>query len=221
MQRKIIKHIAIILAVVILSIGIYAIAVNLYIKCSVDENILNAENIDKKYDCIIILGCGVKPDKTPSKMLTDRLNKGIQLYKSGIAPVILMSGDHGTESYNEVSVMKEYAVNAGVPSENIFLDHAGFSSYESVYRAKEIFSIKSAVFVSQEYHLYRVLYMAESFDINAVGCAAEKISYSGQAMRNIREVIARNKDFLYCIFKPKPTYLGEKIDLSANGDITN
>lgn len=221
MQKKTVRLIAIVLAVMILGIGIYAIAVNLYIKCSVDENILSAENIDKKYDCIIILGCGVKPDKTPSKMLTDRLNKGIELYKAGVAPKILMSGDHSAEYYDEVSVMKEYAINAGVSSEDIFLDHAGFSSYESVYRAKEIFGVKSAIFVSQEYHLYRVLYMAESFNINAVGCAAEKISYSGQALRDIREVIARNKDFLYCIFKPKPTYLGEKIDLSANGDITN
>ena len=132
-----------------------------------------------------------------------------------------MSGDHGREEYDEVNIMKKYAIENGVPSENIFMDHAGFSTYESIYRAKDIFKAKKVVIVTQKYHLYRALYIANQLGLEAYGVGADPRQYVGATYRELREIIARNKDFIKCILKPEPTYLGDTIPVSGNGDITN
>ena len=139
----------------------------------------------------------------------------------GAAPKLLMSGDHGRTNYDEVAAMKQFAINAGIPSENIFMDHAGFSTYESIYRAKEIFQAKKIIIVTQEYHLYRALYIADQLGVEAWGVSADYRSYTGQTSRDIREFLARVKDFATGIFKPEPTYLGEAIPISGNGNLTN
>ena len=123
--------------------------------------------------------------------------------------------------YNEVQGMKNYALEAGVAEEDIFMDHAGFSSYDSIYRAKEIFGAKKILIVTQKYHLYRALYIADKLEIEAYGVGSDPRKYSGQALREIREIFARDKDFVKCIFKPESTYLGDTIPVSGNGDITN
>ena len=173
------------------------------------------------YDCILVLGCGVKPDGTPSDRLRDRVKVGVSLYHAGIAPKLLMSGDHGREGYDEVSAMLKLAVELGVPKEDIFLDHAGFSTYESIYRAKDIFSCKSILIVSQDYHLYRALYIAESFGIEARGVSADLVPYVKMVYHNIRETLARCKDFFFALKKPAPTYLGDPIDLTGDGSVTH
>ena len=139
----------------------------------------------------------------------------------GAAPKIIMSGDHGRKNYNEVGTMKQYAVEAGVPSSDVFMDHAGFSTYETVYRAKEIFGAKRVIIVTQKYHLYRALYIAKSLGLDAVGVDSDLETYRGQLKRDVREVLARCKDFATSIIKPKPTYLGEAVPVSGDGDITN
>ena len=151
----------------------------------------------------------------------DRLLEGISLYKNGAASKIIVSGDHGRENYDEVNAMKKFLIERGIPSEDIFMDHAGFSSYDSIYRAKEIFGAKKIIIVTQEYHLYRCLYIANALEIEAYGVASNPREYSGQIVRDIREILARNKDVIKCIFKPVPTYLGDSISVSGNGDITN
>ena len=166
------------------------------------------------------MGAGIWGDD-PSPMLQDRLDEAIALYKENISSKIIMSGDHGRESYDEVNIMKNYAIEKGVPSENIFMDHAGFSSYESMYRAKEIFEAKKVIIVTQKYHLFRTLYIGEKLGLEAYGVNSDPRSYVGAIYRECREVLARNKDFFQCVFKPKPTYLGETIPVSGNGDITN
>lgn len=201
--------------------GIYALCVNSYIKNREKDKIFTVDSVSGGYDCIIILGCGVKDDGRPSDMLYDRIITGVELYKKGIAPRILMSGDHGRTDYDEVGTMKKYAVDMGVPEDAVFCDHAGFSTYESMVRANKVFGIENAVVVTQSYHLYRALYDAESFGINAYGVSADVRRYLGQTNRNIREIIARNKDFLFCVFKPDPKYLGEKIDITGSGSVTN
>ena len=117
--------------------------------------------------------------------------------------------------------MKDYAILHGVPSEDIFMDHAGFSTYDSIYRAKEIFGVDKMVIVSQEYHLYRALYIAKTLGIEAYGVNADKKEYKGQWYRELREILARNKDIVKTIFKPEPIYLGDKILISGDGNITN
>ena len=172
-------------------------------------------------DCILVLGCQVKADGTPSHMLEDRLKRGVELYQAGASARLLMTGDHGQAEYDEVGHMKKYAVDAGVESSAVFMDHAGFSTYESIYRAKEIFGVKRIVIVTQKYHLYRAIYIAKSFGLEAWGVAADYREYSGQFHRDVREVLARVKDMGMCIFKPEPTYLGEAVPLSGSGDVTN
>lgn len=172
-------------------------------------------------DCILVLGAGVRDDGSPSLMLSDRLDTAISLYKAGISDRILMSGDHGREDYDEVNVMKRIAVEAGIPSEAVFMDHAGFSTYDSMYRAGAVFQAEKVVIVTQEYHLYRALYLARALGLNAVGVAAPGDDYPGQTYRELREFVARGKDFANGILKPAPTFLGEAIPVSGNGDATN
>ena len=171
-------------------------------------------------DCVLILGAGVR-NGSPTPMLRDRLITGISLYKSGAAPKIIMSGDHGREDYDEVNVMKSYAVENGVPDSDVFMDHAGFSTYDSIYRAKAVFEADNIIIVTQKYHLYRALYIADKLGVNAVGVSADLDDYSGQLKRDLREIAARDKDFFSCLFKPEPKYLGEKIPVSGDGNITD
>lgn len=185
------------------------------------SNIVTLEEAAKlsDVDCAVILGAGVRDEK-PTPMLKDRLLTGIELYKSGAAKKLIMSGDHGSKDYDEVNIMKSFAVENGVPDSDIFMDHAGFSTYETVYRAKEIFEADNIIIVSQEYHLYRALYIAEKLDVKAAGVSADLRAYKGQIKRDLREILARDKDYFNCIIKPEPTYLGEKIPVSGNGNLT-
>lgn len=208
--------------IVIVIIAIIVLGINLYVKISTRNQIIKEEEYKElsDVDCIIILGAGIWGDK-PSPMLEDRLLEGIKLYKQNVSDKIIMSGDHGREEYDEVNIMKSYAIENGVLSENIFMDHAGFSTYESIYRAKEIFKAKKIVIVTQKYHLYRALYIANKLGIEAYGAGADPRKYVGATYREIREILARDKDFVKCIFKFRPTYLGDTIPVSGNGDITN
>ena len=208
--------------VVIIIIAIIVLGINLYVRLSAKKQIIKEDEYKElsDVDCIIILGAGIWGDK-PSPMLEDRLLEGIKLYKNNVSNKIIMSGDHGREEYDEVNTMKNYAIENGVLSEDIFMDHAGFSTYESIYRAKEIFKAKKIVIVTQKYHLYRALYIANKLGIEAYGVGSDPRQYVGATYREIREILARDKDFVKCIFKLKPTYLGETIPVSGNGDITN
>lgn len=218
-----IKNILIIFTCVSL-IGVVCVyGINAYIKNKTQKDIITLEtaiNLND-IDCIVVLGCKVYPNGVLSDMLKDRVSKGIELYNSKVSPKLLMSGDHGREEYNEVEAMKQAAVNSGVESTDIFMDHAGFSTYESIYRAKEIFGADKIVIVTQRYHLYRALYIAEQLGIEAYGVESDLHIYQNQSKREFREILARVKDFFMTIIKPKPTYLGEYIPISGNGNITN
>ena len=217
-MKKMIKYVVLVVAIFILIV----LSINLYVKLSTKKHILTNNDYSslQNIDCIIVLGAGIWGDK-PSPMLEDRLLQAIDLYKKGVASKIIMSGDHGKAEYDEVNVMKKFAIEKGIPSEDIFMDHAGFSSYESIYRAKDIFEAKKVVVVTQEYHLYRALYIANSLGLEAYGVGADPRQYVGALYRELREILARNKDFIKCLYKPDPTYLGETIPVSGSGDITN
>ena len=203
--------------------GGLVLGLNAHVKRTVSNQIITQEEAAELagVDCVLVLGCGVREDGTPSHMLEDRLKQGVALYDLHASPKLLMSGDHGRVEYNEVGTMKEYAMEAGVPSEDVFMDHAGFSTYESLYRAKEIFGVKKLIIVTQEYHLYRALYIAERLGLEAWGVASDYRTYWGQTTREIREILARAKDFVNTVFWPEPTFLGEAIPVSGNGDLTN
>lgn len=221
-QRKKVKIIILtLLSVVVIGIAFVLIS-NLIVVLQGKSKIVSEQEMkDFNADCIMVLGAAVWEDNKPSAMLTDRLDKALGLYKAGIAPKILVSGDHGKAEYDEVNVMKKYLIDAGVPSEDIFMDHAGFSTYESMYRAKSVFGVKKMIVVTQEYHLYRALYICGRLGIESRGAPSDPRSYRGALFRNIREFIARDKDIFSCLFKVKPTYLGDPIDIKGNGDVTN
>lgn len=203
-------------------IGCYGLGINFYIKTSVSDRILSAEEVAPiKADCILVLGAGVREDGTLSPLLEERLEMGVHLYELGASEKILMSGDHGTVNYDEVNKMKEYAIENGASSYDVFMDHAGFSTYESMYRARDIFQAEKIVIVTQQYHLYRALYVAEKLGLEAYGVAADKTAYSGQLYRELREILARNKDFITTWIQPKPKYLGDAIPVNGDGNVTN
>ena len=168
-------------------------------------------------ECAIVLGAGIKDSETPTKMLQDRLDLSIWLYKEGLVPKLLLTGDNGQEHHNEIHVMLNYCLDAGVPAKDIFCDHAGFSTYESMYRADYIFEVKRAVVVTQYYHLFRALYLSDAFGIKAVGAASDQQQpYSYQDARNKRELLARVKDWFMVRLRPEPKYLGEKIPVTGD-----
>lgn len=218
-----VRNIVLFLAAFTLLMVLGLTGIYIYVKHDVNPHLLTESEAASlsEVDCIIVLGASVKNGDTPSPMLRDRLDEGIALYKAGCAPKILMSGDHGSQYYNEVSVMKKYAIEQGVPSEDIFLDHAGFSTYESMYRARAIFGAEKVVIVTQKYHLTRAVYNAKNLGMDAYGVAAKPVKYGGQTIRNIREYLAISKDYIMTFIKPEPTVLGNPISLDGSGDVTN
>ena len=212
-MKKVLKIICVIIMIILL--------INVYMILTVSNKITDLDNQKlKEADCILILGAGIVNNR-PSPMLEDRLLTGFELYDNKISTRILVSGDHINNDYNEVKVMKNYLIEKGIPSEIIFMDHAGISSYDSIYRAKEIYKAKKVVIVTQKYHLYRALYIAKTLNIEAYGVIADKNIYNNQIKRDIREIFARVKDFFKCINKPQSTYLGEVYPISGNGNKTN
>ena len=199
------------------------VVINSIVKLSTAGQIISSEDAAKleDVDCILVLGCFVKDDGRPSDMLHDRLTRSVELYNLNAAPKLLMSGDHGREEYDEVAAMKQFAIDEGIPSEDVFMDHAGFSTYESIYRAKAIFQADKILIVTQEYHLYRALYIANQLGVEAYGVSSDYHTYVGQFMRDFREMLARVKDCATCIFKPEPTYLGDTIPIFGDGNLTN
>jgi len=223
---KAVKKIAKKLIKIMLVLGILAVMavffINMYVTGTAEKRMYSEESIlPRDADCIIVLGAGLKPDGTPNHMLRDRLDLAINLYEADICKKLLLTGDHGSDGYDEVNAMKDYVLSKGVPAEHVFLDHAGFSTYDSMYRAKEIFCVEKAIVITQKYHLYRAVYIGNGLGIDIYGMNSDPYTYVGQAARDIREYLARVKDVFSVAFKVKPEYLGEKIDINtASSEVT-
>jgi len=220
--KKAIKRILVYFLIAGVVCALFLAIANTIIITSTSSMIYTLDEIsspEEDCDCIIVLGCGVWGD-SPTPFLSDRLDTAIDLYKRGFAPKILMSGDHGQSDYDEVNVMRRYALERGVPSEDIFMDHAGFSTYETMIRADKIFGIKKAIVVTQAFHLARSLYDCRNFGIECRGVEAINSGYVVLPKNYVRETVARAKDLIWCIIKPAPTYWGAEIDIHGNGEVT-
>jgi SanA protein len=166
----------------------------------------------------IILGAAVSPSGVPSSVLEDRIVAAVALYKEGKVDKILMSGANPTITNNEVDPVRTILIEDGVPTQDIFLDHAGFNTYSSMYRAKVVFEISSAIIVSQEFHLPRAVYIARSLGIDAYGFPADRGTY---ALRNYaREMLARPYAFINLFIHRVPKYLGSTIPITGDGSAT-
>lgn len=228
--KRFLLKLLLILIVLAMIAGLSCILINRRVVRSTEENIAytvigdveiksfamdNIKNFGA--DCILVLGCGIEDEETPSPMLKDRLDVGIELYKQGAAPKILLSGDNGTEHHNEIHVMLKYAKEAGIPDKDIFCDHAGFSTYDSMYRAGSIFDAERVIVVTQTYHQYRALYIGDKLGLDVMGVASDQETYFGQSFRESREILARIKDFFKAMLRSKPTYGGDVIPISGSG----
>lgn len=217
-KKRVLRTIAVLIALAIL----LPIATSYYVMASTEDRIITPEEAaNLGTDAILVLGARVWDNGQPSGILKDRINTGVDLYQSGASNRLLMSGDHGQDEYDEVNAMKDYAIEQGVAPNVIFMDHAGFSTYESLYRARDIFQIKTVVIVTQKYHLYRTLYIARALGLDAYGVSCDRRDYNPYILFSAREILARCKDFLYSIFQPLPTYLGDVIPITGDGSATN
>ena len=200
-KKRVITTAIMSIAVVIFLVAVMIFSISLSIKASTKEKVITIEDAKalEDVDYIIVLGAGLKADGSPSDMLTDRLLTGIELTEHFASSKILLTGDDSGEKYNEVNSMCEFAVENGVSIENIELDGRGFSTYESIFRACNEFGAKKVVIVTQEYHLYRALYIAEELGLDAYGVSADIRTYRGQLYRDMREHMARAKDFFQCL----------------------
>ena len=186
--------------IILLCLMLIPFIINFYVVFKVNNKIVNIDEINRNYDYGLVLGCGVKKDGSPSLMLQDRLDKAIEIYNKGLINNIIISGHHSND-YSEVDVMEDYLINHNINKAVIVRDNEGFSTSESIENYQKKFADKSVIIITQEYHLYRSLYLAQKFNLNAIGTPTKMVNYGGQIFRNIREILARNKDFLKYIFK--------------------
>lgn len=165
--------------------------------------ILNMKNLPIDCDTVIILGAGVRPDGNPCDILADRLNVGARVYLNGTCKTILLTGDNSGESYNELAVMKNWILHNykrnNIDEEDLLIDNCGFCTYDSIKRAKNIFSIKRAIISTNKYHLPRAIFIARRFGIEAYGIASDMKKYDKIKKYKIRERFAQIKDFFLCI----------------------
>lgn len=205
--------------ILVLSMGL---SVNFYVQEAGNKYVSEPDTVPEA-DAILILGARVYSNGNVSLMLNDRLTTGYELFQEDKAPKIIVSGDHGSKEYDEVNAMKSFLVEKDISTEDIFMDHAGFSTYESLYRAREIFQVKKMIIVTQEFHLARALFIARELGLDAYGVAADKHIYHTAMLRSeLREIMARNKDFMTAkIIKPLPKYLGEVIPVTGDGRVTD
>lgn len=203
-------------------LGLIAITmINLTIVMNAGKYVQTDINEIEEAQAIIVLGAFVRGDNL-SMVLEDRVKAAIDLYEEGKAPKILLSGDHGQVEYDEVNSMRKYVLKMGVDEENIFLDHAGFDTYDTMYRAKEVFGVESAIIVTQDFHIDRAVYIARELGIDAVGYSVNQDKYKTSLQMNWygREFLSRVKAFIDVQFHSNPKYLGMMIPITGDGRLS-
>lgn len=189
--------IAIAIAVAVVAVVALFVLTNVYTVNSTRDEVHRVSAFyDAGADAIVVLGASVFADGTPSDILADRLEIAADLYKAGAAREVIVSGDNADSHYNESDAMKDYLVRLGVPEDDIVVDHLGTDTYASIYRAKNAYGANDIIVVTQAYHLYRALMIANGLGMEAGGVAADKGDYDDQAEYSLREVLARTKDWV-------------------------
>jgi len=217
-KKKFLIVVGLVFAVVFVS-GLF---VSFYVKFAGSDCIVkDIGDLPFKADAVLILGAKVYPETGKmSDVLKDRVDTGFDVYSAGKVEKIIVSGDNGQEEYDEVNVMKNYLLEKGISSEDLFMDHAGFDTYDSVYRTKNIFGVDSLVIVTQEFHLPRALYISDALEIKSCGVIADRRKYRSAVRNDFREFLARYKAFFDVNLGTKSKYLGDKIDIGGNGRVT-
>lgn len=218
------RLIAVIVCAVVVAVAVVAVA-NITVVVTTRDDVHTVEQMseelaDNPADAVVVLGASVYADGTPSDILADRLEVAVDLYKAGAAHAIICSGDNRDSHYNESDAMKAYCVSLGVPSEDVYVDHAGNTTYESIYRAHHVFGAERIIVATQAYHLYRAMFSAGCLGMQVWGVPTDKGVYQDQARYSRREVIARTKDFAMALLGVPVDTQGEAYSLDDSGDLT-
>jgi SanA protein len=220
-SRRILIWTGVGIGIVVVLFALAALVTNLIITRSAAGSIVQDPADAPRAQAAIVLGARVYSDGTPSPMLADRLETGIKLYKLGKVKKLLLSGDHGQVEYDEVNVMLDYVVARGVPARDVFTDHAGFDTYDTMYRAIAVFQVKSALIVTQDFHLARSVYTAQKLGLKAVGVVADIQPYTDEFRNRMREWLARGKAIIQLhLIHPEPRFLGPPLPIDGDGRIT-
>ncbi|EAS19290.1 conserved hypothetical protein [Flavobacteria bacterium BBFL7] len=200
----------------LLGLVLLVIILQFHIKRSSRDVIFkNASELEPAY-VGLVLGASVRPDKSLSPILQDRVDKAYELYDKGIIKKFLLSGDHGQEDYDEVNAMRRYLNDKGVPNQDIFLDHAGFDTYDSMFRAREVFQVEELIVITQEFHLPRAIYVGKKMGLKLQGFIADNREYPGNAYFTRREWLANIKAWIELNIEKSPTYSGKPIPITGS-----
>jgi SanA protein len=190
-----------------------------YVKSSTKDFIYVNANEIPKHEVGIIFGAGIKGNE-PSSYLKDRLDAGILLFKTNKIDKILLSGDNGRDEYDELTVMKRYCYENGIDTTKIFVDYAGFDTYSTMYRAREIFKVDQAILITQEYHLNRAIYLGNQLGVKSIGFSANKMLYGNYNYVRFREFFSIFKSFLDVKRNRKPRFLGTTININEHSNFS-
>lgn len=218
-MKKLVIRVSLFISVV----ALFVILINTHIVSKTEKLIYrDIEDIPEK-QAVIILGAYIRGDKL-SHVLEQRVKTGTAIYLDEQVSKILLSGDHGQVEYDEVNSMRKYVLSnyLSVRPYDVFMDHAGFDTYDSMYRAKEIFEIESAVVVTQEFHINRAVYIANELGIDSVGYAVNEDIYPEYTKLKwrLRESLSRVKAYGDVLLKSKPKYLGDPIPITGDGRLS-
>lgn len=211
-RKKIVMATLIILA----SSALFFLGVNYRVYQRGQAGIVSSDQAPQA-DAILVLGAYIYEGGHPSPILRDRLTVALELYQNGVAPKLLVSGDHGQKNYDEVNAMRRFLEERGVPPEDIFLDHAGFDTYDSLIRARDIFCVKKVVVVTQTFHLRRAVYIGRALGLECHGVPSDLKNYVSINYLRRREMAARIKAFLEVNLSRSPKYGGDTHPITGSG----
>lgn len=209
-DKKFLIQSLIFIAFVVALVFLFILTVNLNIVANTNDNIYSVSETIKlsdDFDCILILGAGVKANGTPTDMLRDRLLAGFEGYKQLKTVPVFLSGDSENSDYQETVAMKKFLLDKEISEEDIICDGYGLSTYESIWRAKNVYGYNKILIVSQKYHLYRAIYIANELGMTAYGIDGALTTYGKQPLYNLREYLARLKDVFYTEMRHNPKYI--------------
>ncbi|WP_286733413.1 MULTISPECIES: SanA/YdcF family protein [Sphingobacterium] len=217
-MKKIKRFVLVVVALCVVALVVVVIT-NSNVRAKTDSVIFTELKDVPRTKVAIIFGAGINGDQ-PSRYLKDRLDAGISLYKNHKVDKILLSGDNGRDEYDELSVMKLYCQKNGIDTAKIYIDYAGFDSYSTMYRAKYIFNVDTAILVSQKYHLNRCIYLGDKLGIKSFGYSADRGAYPGYKYYAFREKLSVAKAVLDVMRNRKPKYLGKQVDVNGKSNYT-
>jgi SanA protein len=221
--RVILKRGGLVVLFLILGTALATLAINIGMVMAARKYVHNDIDDIPNRTAVLVLGSQTRGTRL-SPVLQDRVDAGIKMMENRKGEKLLLSGDHGQIYYDEVNAMRLYVLEAApaIQEEDIFMDHAGFSTWDSMYRARDVFEVKDVLIVTQEFHISRAVCMARSLGLDAVGYGVNQERFRGPSLRGwqLREYFARVKAFYSIVVKPKPRYLGDKIPISGDGRAT-